>query len=108
MKKGFWLYLGLFVIGAFLLLGGGAQAQSITIDTGTDHSSPVDDTVVTPTANACSGCHDGTVAAAHMEQNGASFGTSQAAIDSGEVIEQCEVCHSPGRSADVSIAHGLD
>lgn len=36
MKKGLWLYLGLFVLGAFLLLGGGAQAQSITIDTGTE------------------------------------------------------------------------
>ncbi len=36
MKKGLWLYLGLFALGAALLLGGGAQAQSITIDTGTE------------------------------------------------------------------------
>lgn len=36
MKKGLWLYLGLFVLGAALLLSGGAQAQSITIDTGTE------------------------------------------------------------------------
>ena len=36
MKKGFWLYLGLFALGAVLLMGGGAQAQSITIDTGTE------------------------------------------------------------------------
>ena len=36
MKKGLWLYLGLFVLGAALVLGGSAHAQSITIDTGTE------------------------------------------------------------------------
>jgi OmcA/MtrC family decaheme c-type cytochrome len=79
-----------------------------TVDTGTDHGSPLDDVVRTPTANACSSCHDGAPALAHMEQNGASFATSQQAIDNGDVVEQCEVCHGSGRSADVREAHGID
>ena len=69
-----------------------------TIDTGSDHSSPIDDTVVTPTSAVCYACHENNVAKAHMEGNGGNFSTSQAAIDSGEVIEQCELCHGEGRS----------
>ncbi|MEP5763867.1 MAG: OmcA/MtrC family decaheme c-type cytochrome [Halieaceae bacterium] len=79
-----------------------------TVDTGSDHESPTDDLVVTPETNACASCHDGTVAKAHMEDNGGSFATSQAAIDSGAVVEQCSVCHAPGRSADVNVVHDLD
>jgi flagellar biosynthetic protein FliP len=36
MKKAVWIYLTLFVLGAFLVVNGGAEAQSITIDTGTE------------------------------------------------------------------------
>jgi OmcA/MtrC family decaheme c-type cytochrome len=79
-----------------------------TIDTGTDHQSPVDDTVITPTSAVCYACHENDVAKAHMESNGGNFATSQAAIDSGEVIEQCELCHGEGRSADLDLVHGLD
>ena len=78
-----------------------------TIDTGEDHISPLDDLVITPTANACYACHDSDVAKAHMEENGGGFGVTQEALDSGEVIEQCEVCHGSGRSADVELVHGL-
>ena len=60
-----------------------------TIDTGSNHESPVDDTVITPVTAVCSSCHDGQTATAHMEDNGGSFSTSQAAIDSGEVVETC-------------------
>lgn len=79
-----------------------------TIDTGSDHTTPVDDTVITPASAVCYACHENNVAKAHMENNGGSFSTSQAAIDSGEVIEQCELCHASGRSADVDLVHGLD
>lgn len=79
-----------------------------TIDTGTDHESPADDTVITPASAVCYACHENDVAKAHMEGNGGNFSTTQDAIDSGEVVEQCEVCHAPGRSADVDVAHGLD
>jgi OmcA/MtrC family decaheme c-type cytochrome len=76
-----------------------------TIDTGEDHESPLDDTVITPTTAVCSSCHDDSVATAHMTQNGGNFATTQEAIDSGEVVEQCEVCHGEGRSAAVEIMH---
>ncbi|MEJ2533179.1 MAG: OmcA/MtrC family decaheme c-type cytochrome [Halioglobus sp.] len=85
-----------------------ANVLGTTIDTGADHSSPVDDTVVSPTAAVCASCHDGNGAMAHMEQNGASFATTQRALDDGEVVEQCATCHAAGRSADVSAVHGLN
>jgi flagellar biosynthetic protein FliP len=36
MKKGFWLYLALFAAGIATLMGAGAEAQSVTIDAGTE------------------------------------------------------------------------
>ncbi|TDG12459.1 OmcA/MtrC family decaheme c-type cytochrome [Seongchinamella unica] len=76
-----------------------------TVDTGADRADPADDVVVTPTAAVCSACHDNQVARSHMASNGGNFATSQAAIDSGEVVEQCSVCHGSGRNADVSVVH---
>jgi OmcA/MtrC family decaheme c-type cytochrome len=84
------------------------EVLATTNDTGADHESPVDDIVTTPTTAVCSSCHDDSVAAAHMTSNGGSFATTQAAIDSGEVIEECSVCHATGRNADVAEVHGLD
>jgi len=78
-----------------------------TIDTGADLESPVDDTVITPATAVCSSCHDGQEPAAHMVANGGSFSTSQEAIDSGEVVEQCSVCHGSGKVVDVSVVHGI-
>ncbi len=76
-----------------------------TIDTGSDRADPGDDVVVTPTAAVCASCHDTQVAISHMVSNGGNFSTSQAAIDSGEVIEECSVCHGSGRVSDVSVVH---
>jgi OmcA/MtrC family decaheme c-type cytochrome len=79
-----------------------------TIDTGADFESPDDDIVITPAANACYACHETDVAKAHMEDiGGASFSTTQADIDAGNVLETCEVCHASGRSFDVDLVHGL-
>jgi OmcA/MtrC family decaheme c-type cytochrome len=78
-----------------------------TIDTGEDHFSPVDDVLISPQSSACYACHENDTAKAHMEQNGGDFSTSQAALDSGEVTETCEVCHGSDRSADVELVHGL-
>ena len=76
-----------------------------TIDTGENHMSPEDDTVITPVTAVCSSCHDGSGAAAHMTQNGGSFDTTQAAIDNGETVETCNTCHATGRIADVAELH---
>ena len=84
-----------------------ATVLATTIDTGDDHTSPEDDTVTSPTAAVCASCHDSSGARAHMEQNGASFATTQAALDDGEVLEQCATCHGTGRTYDVSRVHRL-
>jgi len=78
-----------------------------TVNLGNDLQDPRDDTVTTPTTAVCSSCHDDSVATAHMTSNGGSFNTTQAAIDSGQVVEECSVCHGTGRSADVTEVHDI-
>lgn len=82
-------------------------------------SEPTDDGNITATAAVCSACHNTLEAEEHMIQNGAGFSTesptnttsgfdvTQAMIDNGTVIETCSVCHGEGRTADVSVVHGL-
>jgi len=62
---------------------------------------------ITPTAAACSGCHDSSLAQAHMEQNGGSFNILQSMIGTGDQLETCAVCHGPGRVEDVSKVHDV-
>jgi OmcA/MtrC family decaheme c-type cytochrome len=76
-----------------------------TVDTGEDRVDPADDIVVTPITAVCSSCHDDQVATSHMTSNGGNFSTTQQAIDNGEVVEECSVCHKSGASADVSTVH---
>ena len=53
--------------------------------------------VLSPISGACSGCHDSTIARAHMQSNGGTvFGTRAAAKAS---TEQCLVCHGPANNA---------
>ena len=80
-----------------------ARLRVESVESGTALTS--DDTVITPVTSACSSCHDGSVARAHMESNGGSFATTQAAIDSSEVVEQCDLCHKPGGTSDISLVH---
>jgi hypothetical protein len=40
-----------------------------------------------------------------MQQNGGLFSSTQAAI--GTNIEQCVICHGPGRVVDVKVVHGV-
>jgi len=85
------------------------SVQGTTIDTGADPDDRSDDIKITATAAACSSCHDDPLSKAHMIQNGgASFSTSQAAIDNFEVVETCVFCHGQGNSDDVSQVHGID
>jgi OmcA/MtrC family decaheme c-type cytochrome len=50
-----------------------ANALPTTINTGTDKSSPDDDTNITPMASVCSSCHDDTASKTHMTANGGRF-----------------------------------
>ena len=78
-----------------------------TVDTGADHESPVDDTVITPITAVCSSCHDSTEATGHMTLQGGSFDTTQEAIDTGKVVETCNVCHGEDREFDVEKVHNV-
>jgi OmcA/MtrC family decaheme c-type cytochrome len=61
---------------------------------------------ITPTAAACSGCHDDVYSKAHMDQMGASFYTIQALIGAtADNFESCPVCHEPGAIADIDVVH---
>jgi OmcA/MtrC family decaheme c-type cytochrome len=82
-----------------------ASVLGTSVDTGDDVRDPGDDLVTTPTTSVCSSCHDSSGARAHMANNGGSFETSQQAIDDGESVESCSVCHGSGKIADVAAVH---
>jgi len=60
---------------------------------------------ITPTAAACSACHDDSLSETHMQQNGASFYITQSLINNGSTTETCAICHGSGAIADVSVVH---
>jgi OmcA/MtrC family decaheme c-type cytochrome len=75
-----------------------------------------DDLRTSPTATACSGCHDSALSKVHMEitggavldlLNGALTDAQLAAAQTtyGPGFEQCELCHGAGRIADVKVVH---
>jgi OmcA/MtrC family decaheme c-type cytochrome len=82
-----------------------------TVDTGSILANPgyiadqADDLVTTPAATVCATCHDSAIAQTHMEQNGAQFSILVTGVNNG--AETCEVCHGPGRIADVSEVHAV-
>jgi OmcA/MtrC family decaheme c-type cytochrome len=78
-----------------------------TVNTGIDRADPADDLVVSPTTAVCASCHDNPDAVTHMENHGGSFSTSQAAMDDGQVTENCSACHSAGTTFDVDTVHDL-
>ena len=86
------------------------EVLGTTVDTGLDLASPTDDTVISPNSAVCSTCHVSDLAKTHMEQNGGDFAATKAAdsalISSG--VESCQLCHGPGRSADVEKMHSVD
>ncbi|GLX79500.1 cytochrome c [Thalassotalea insulae] len=85
------------------------SVQGSTIDTGISLTDRLDDIKITPTAAVCSSCHDDYLSKAHMIQNGgASFNTSQSAIDSHDVVETCIFCHGPDGIKSVNAAHGIE
>ena len=76
-------------------------ARTISVD-------PADDLKITPTAAACSACHDKAEVQSHMiRTGGASFSTTQSKIADGTVRERCASCHGPGKEEDVLRAHEI-
>lgn len=59
--------------------------------------------VHSPTAGACFGCHDSQLAMAHMRTNGGSLYAPRATAL--VTIEQCLLCHGPGRWAAIEDSH---
>ncbi|MDX1508560.1 MAG: OmcA/MtrC family decaheme c-type cytochrome, partial [Woeseiaceae bacterium] len=80
-----------------------------TVDAGADRSRLIDDVAISPNTSVCSSCHTSSLAAQHMIQNGGDFTAGKdetgAIISSG--VETCQLCHGPGRSADVKEMHGV-
>ena len=69
-------------------------------------TNPSNDVKISPIAAVCSSCHDDRETLSHMVfRGGASFSTSQAALDSGQVRERCPSCHGPGRDKSVRKVH---
>lgn len=59
--------------------------------------------VISPYTAPCAACHDSTLARAHMQTNGGSFYAPRSAATA--TLEQCSVCHGPGRVADIKAVH---
>lgn len=63
-----------------------------------------------PVAASCVGCHTDLVAWAHMELNGAQLSDPNGSLWSNRSdlvpnMEACQICHGPGRIADVEAVH---
>jgi OmcA/MtrC family decaheme c-type cytochrome len=86
-----------------------ATVLSVSIDAGVDRTVLGNDELgISPTTAACAGCHTGSLALAHMRQNGGVIGGAKQA--NGAVVnaaETCAICHGPGRSADTRQVHGV-
>jgi OmcA/MtrC family decaheme c-type cytochrome len=87
----------------------GTKVLGTTFDVN-DPSTPTDDRVVSPNASVCSACHSDPLDIEHMEQNGGDFNATKAADSTliSAQIETCDVCHGPGRTADVKVVHGVE
>ena len=75
-----------------------------------DPATLLDDRVVSPNTSVCSACHIETLDVEHMQQNGGDFNAGKAADGSmiSSQIETCDICHGPGRVADVKEMHEVE
>lgn len=78
------------------------DALAVTIRTGADPKSPLDDVNISPSGAACTGCHDSKAALAHSKAS--SFYESDKLH--GTELDDCGTCHSPGKLGDVEKVHG--
>lgn len=102
-KGTFELPLRAGVLGTTIKTQSGYLATPRTIDV-----DPANDTKISPTAAVCSSCHDKSEVRSHMVRTGgASFATTQKALDDRLVVERCANCHGPGKDKDVRRAHEI-
>ncbi len=59
---------------------------------------------ISPITAACSACHDAPAARAHMEANGGNFYDARSTL-AGTDIEQCLICHGPGKIMAIGQVH---
>ena len=87
-----------------------AKVLATTILTGADRSILSDDVAISPNTAVCSSCHSDFLATEHMKQNGGNFeaGKDETGALVSSSVETCDLCHGPGRSADVKEMHGVD
>jgi OmcA/MtrC family decaheme c-type cytochrome len=73
-----------------------------------------DNLVSSPISAACFGCHDSKVAVAHIQGNGGTLYQPVSTVSASGTgdrskgftkVEQCMVCHGPGRTADIKAVH---
>ena len=78
---------------------GAVYGGTFAFNANTGVTTPAADTtlVLSPISAACSGCHDSTIARAHMQNNGGTvFGPR---TEAKAKTEQCLVCHGPANNA---------
>jgi OmcA/MtrC family decaheme c-type cytochrome len=98
-----------------------SRVLATTVDAGADRGSATDDVAWSPNTAVCSACHTNAAAEsadefphssamAHMLQNGGSKKLTKNAdgTTAGGPLETCQLCHGPGRTADVKVLHGVD
>jgi OmcA/MtrC family decaheme c-type cytochrome len=79
---------------------------SYSVTSGTTTEAAATTLVNSPIATACFACHDTDIARSHMAVNGGSvYAPRGGALP---VLEQCMICHGPGRIADIKVVHGID
>ncbi|WP_243322852.1 OmcA/MtrC family decaheme c-type cytochrome [Geothrix sp. SG200] len=73
-------------------------------NTGANYTNAASTTLVSsPITAACSSCHDSAAEIAHFRGNGGAFYEPRATALL--KVEQCMVCHGPGRTADIKAVH---
>ncbi len=71
------------------------------------------DWINTPMSSSCFYCHTSDSAMAHMMQNGGLLSDPSLPLDGfyanryllGTTFETCDVCHGPGKAADLDVVH---
>jgi OmcA/MtrC family decaheme c-type cytochrome len=79
---------------------------SYSVSSGTTTEAAPTTLVTSPIATACFACHDTAIARSHMTVNGGSIYAPRAGALG--TLEQCMVCHGPGRIADIKVMHGIN